>query len=85
MRIIEPSKTFLASRERLAPRGSPAYAAVVLVLRSLMDETRPLVGPEDRSVRRGVLVMGRPAPGTDLVVCYVPGGDAVTVVDLIRG
>jgi hypothetical protein len=27
--------------------------------------------------------MGRPVPGTGLVVCYIPAGDDVIVVDLL--
>lgn len=84
MRIPHLRKAFIDARLRLAPKGTPEHEALTGVLRSLVDESVPLVGPHDRSVPHGPLLMGRPVPGTDLVVCYVPAGNEVTLVNLVR-
>jgi hypothetical protein len=49
-----------------------------------MDERMPLVAPDDRAVTHGASVMGRPVPGTDLLVCYVPAGPDVHVITVVR-
>lgn len=84
MRVVHLRPAFNSERARLAPRGTAAYDGVVRVLRTLADESVSLVGPEDRAVPHGITIMGRPVPGTDLVVCYVPAGTDVSVVDLVR-
>jgi hypothetical protein len=58
--------------------------ALELALFRLMDEDIPLVGSDDRAVPYGPNVMGRPIPGTDLLVCYIPAGTALYVIDVVR-
>lgn len=84
MRILHLRGRFPGARLRLAPPGSPAHHALVTVLRSLADESQGLVLPSDIAVPHGPTVMGRPVPGTSLVVCYVPAGMDVLVMDLIE-
>jgi hypothetical protein len=54
------------------------------VLRELMDDRVPLVGPDDRAVTHGASLMGRPVLGTDLLVCYHPAGPEVHVINVVR-
>ena len=68
----------------LAVPGTPEREALERVIYSLMDERVPLVGPEDRAIEHGSSVMGRLVPGTDLVVCFVPAGPEVYVINLVR-
>jgi hypothetical protein len=65
----------------LTPEEARAVAAVIA---ELMDDRIPLVRPGDLTVDLGMQVMGRRVPGTGLVVCYVPGGDMVGVVNIRR-
>ena len=69
--------------DALAPSGAPRKA-LAGVIAELMDDGVPLVRPGDLSVLHGSAIMGRPVPGTDLVVCYVPGGEQVFVVNIRR-
>ncbi|MFT3774906.1 MAG: hypothetical protein QM820_56890 [Minicystis sp.] len=84
MRVLHLKDTARDAIHALAPRGTDARAAVMRVLRELMDERIPLVGPEDRSVVHGPFIMGRAVPGAQLIICYVPGRNEVFVVNLIR-
>jgi hypothetical protein len=54
------------------------------VLRDLTDDRVPLVGPDDRAITHGASVMGRPVPGTELLVCYIPAGPDVYVIGVVR-
>jgi hypothetical protein len=58
--------------------------AVALVIEAMKDEDAPLVGPDDFTLVRGPSVVGRRVSGTDLVVCYMPLGLLVVVVDILR-
>jgi hypothetical protein len=58
--------------------------AVSAVVAEFLDDRVPLVRPDDVSVLHGASIMGRRVPGTDLVVCYVPAGEQVFVVNLRR-
>jgi hypothetical protein len=59
-------------------------AAVSAVIAGMMDERVPLVGAHDFAITHGSSIMGRAVPGTNLVVCYVPAGDEVFVVNIRR-
>ena len=83
MRVLNLRPRFHISKERLAPRGTPQHDAVVGVLRDLADERVPLVRSGDHAVPHAPTLMGRPVLGTGLVVCYIPAGDDVIVVDLL--
>ena len=72
------------ARDSYALLGATEREAVEAILFSLMDERQPLVGPTDHAVTHGAAVMGRPVPGSDLVLCYVPAGPEVHVVGLAR-
>lgn len=84
MRLLHLSKKAQNAGQLLAPRGTPERAALARTLNELGDASIPLVGSGDREVVHGSSVMGRPVPGTALVVCYVPGGDDVFVVNVVR-
>jgi hypothetical protein len=86
MRALDVSgRRFRREQARFAPRGSDAYQAILGVLRALCAAgPRDLPGPEDVAVELPMSVMGRPVPGTDLVVAYVAGPDVLHVVALIR-
>ena len=84
MRLLHLSKRAQNAGHRLAPRGTRERAALAQVLHGLTDEAIPLVGPGDREITHGSSVMGRLVPGTDLTVCYVPGGNDVFVVNIVR-
>jgi hypothetical protein len=85
MRVLDlKSAAFRRALVALAPRGSAGYAAVIGVLRQLADEGTPLVGPEDRAVAIPMSVPARSVPGTDLCVLFVPGGEVVHVIGLVR-
>lgn len=73
-----------AARDVLRTLGPDARRAVAAVIAELMDDHVPLVGPNDFSVTRGSQIMGRAVPGADLVVCYVPAGNHLFVVDITR-
>lgn len=49
-----------------------------------MDARLPLPGPEDRAVDLPPSVVGRPVPGTNLVLCYIPAGNEVYVLAIMR-
>jgi hypothetical protein len=67
-----------------APKGSAAYAAVLVVLRELgAAGPRDLPGPEDVLVRLAANVMARPVPGTSLVVAYVAGPDVLHAMAIV--
>ena len=72
MHIPILTKRFRAEIDRLAPHGSPDRAAVIDVLRDLVERA-PLPGPEDGPLEIPRSVVGRAVPGTDLVVAYRPG------------
>lgn len=59
-------------------------AAVSTVIAEMMDEGVPLVGPGDFAIVHGSSIMGRAVSETDLVICYVPAGDDVFVVNIRR-
>lgn len=82
MRVLHLRDVARDAIHALAPRGTPERAAVMAVIRSLMDDRIPLVGPEDRSIVHGPFIMGRRVPGTALLVCYVPAGNEVFVVNV---
>jgi hypothetical protein len=73
VRVPVLTKRFRAEIDRLAPHGSPERAAVVVVVRSLVEASAPLPGPDDSLVHIPQSVIGRAVPGTDLVVTYRPG------------
>ena len=85
MRVLHLRDRARDAIHALAPRGSPDRPALMQVLRELMDERVPLVGPGDRALRHGSTIMGRPVPGSALLVCYVPAGDELFLVNVIRG
>ncbi len=64
--------------------GAAERAAVSALVAEFMDDAVPLVRAGDVSVTHGLPIMGRRAPGTDLIVCYVPAGDQVFVVNIRR-
>lgn len=82
MRALVLRRGFREALPGLAPRGSRAWESLRDVLRELTDERVPLVRPDDRSVALPMAVIGRPVPGTDLLIVYVPGVDEVAVVAL---
>ena len=84
MRVLHLRRRFYASKRRFAPPGSPEGRAVVLVLRELGDEESVVPGPDDRGVDLPPAVLGRPVPGTNLVICYIPAALEVHVVELVR-
>jgi len=90
VRVPVLTKRFRAEIDRLAPRGSPERAAVIEVVRKLVESGAPLPGHEDRPVRIPQSVVGRAAPGTDLVVAYrpgvafLPGIEEVPILALVR-
>jgi hypothetical protein len=55
------------------------------VIAELIDDTVPLVRPGDVAIVHGASIMGRRVPGTDLLVCYVPAGEDVFLVNVQRG
>jgi hypothetical protein len=81
VRSYELTGNFRTAYGLLAAAERVAVSAVVA---ELMDDHVPLVRPDDFSVLHGASIMGRGVPGTDLVVCYVPGGEQVFVVNLRR-
>jgi hypothetical protein len=83
LRVLNLRPRFHISKGRLAPRGTPEHDGVIDVLRNLADERVPLVGPGDHAVPHGPTLVGRAVPGTSLVICYIPAGDNVIVVDLL--
>jgi hypothetical protein len=70
-----------AAWETLSDDDRRAVAAIIV---GLKDERVPLVGAGDISIRVGPQGMGRPVPGTDLVVAYLPWGNRVDIVALVR-
>lgn len=68
--------------DTLAPSGAPRKA-LARVIAELMDDRVALVRSTDLSVTHGSTIVGRRVPGTDLVVCYVPAGDQVFVVNVL--
>jgi hypothetical protein len=70
------------AQPRLAPRGTPEWEAVRRVLNELMDERVPLMRDDDPMVELPHYVLGRVAPGTDLLVVYAPGVGEVFVITL---
>jgi hypothetical protein len=84
LRVLHLRRRFLAARDTLAPAGSPEASALARVLRELMDEDVPLASPRDRAIDLPPSVMGRPVPGAGLIICYVPAGDEVHIVALVR-
>lgn len=83
MRVLNLRPRFYISKDRFAPRSTPAHDGVIAVLRELSDERVPLVGQADFAVPHGPTLLGRPVLGTGLVVCYIPAGNDVIVVDLL--
>ena len=75
------TKTGWAALDEVEPEKAPA---VIRTIASLLDPRVPLVGPGDRSIEHGSSIMGRPAPGTDLVLCFVPLGDELFLVNVRR-
>jgi hypothetical protein len=73
-----------AARAAFALLTPTEATAVAMTIASMMDEEAPLVGPEDMSVAHGSSIMGRPVPGTGLVLCYVPAGAEFFVVNIVR-
>jgi hypothetical protein len=72
-----------AAFDALAPHGAPRKAPAA-VLAEMMDSDVPLVGPGDFPVACDAAIMGRGVPGTGLAVYYVPAGNDVFVVDIVR-
>lgn len=85
MRVLHLKRRFLVTRDLLAPAGTADASALARVLADLMEERLPLVGPGDRSMDLPPCVVGRPVPGTDLVLCYIPAGEDVFAIALVRG
>ena len=90
MRVPLLTKRFRAEIDHLAPRDSPERAAVVEVVRKLVEEGAPLPGPGDGPIQIPQSVVGRVVPGTDLVVAYrpgvtfLPGIEEVPILALLR-
>ena len=57
---------------------------VAAVVAEFMDESVPLVRPDDLSVTQGSAIMGRRVRGSDLVVRYIPAGNDVFMVNIAR-
>ncbi len=72
MRTCHLTKKAWAALDAVEPETAPA---VIRTIASLLDPRVPLVRPDDRSVEHGSSIMGRPVPGTDFVICFVPLGD----------
>lgn len=83
MRVIHLRPRFRDAQPVLAPRGTAAWQAVAAVLRALSDD-HVLPASTDHPVDLPPFVVGRPVPGTDLLVCYFPAGDEVYVLALLR-
>jgi hypothetical protein len=84
LRRIHATPRFRRALRDAAPRGTPLFDAVLEVLITLSDERVHLVGLGDRVVPHGPRIMGRPVRGTEYVVCYIPVGNEVNVVDLVQ-
>jgi hypothetical protein len=81
LRVCHLTKKGWAALDDVEPEKAPA---VIRTIASLLDPRVPLVRPEDRSVEHGSSIMGRPVPGTDLVLCFVPLGDELFLVNVRR-
>ena len=83
MRVLVLRPRFRREQSWLAPRGSAGWQAVRRVLRELIED-QALPSPDDRHVQLPHSVLGRPVPGTDLIVAYIPAVDEVYVIALLR-
>ncbi len=81
MRAVYLSRKALDVYDHL---GLPEREALERIVFELMDESVPLVGAEDRAIRHGISMIGRGVPETDLVVCYIPAGPNVHVINVMR-
>jgi hypothetical protein len=84
LRVLDLRRRFYQTKSQLAPPGTPTHLAVIRVLRELADERAPLPGPQDHAVDLPPSVVGRPVPGTDLVICYIPAGNEVYVIAVLK-
>jgi hypothetical protein len=81
VRDRELSPLAKAAWQRLDPREARAVAAVIA---EMLDERVPLVRDGDFAAPHGASIVARPVEGTDLAVYYVPAGDVVFVVNIVR-
>ena len=81
MRVCHVTKKGWAALDAVPPENA---GAVIRTIASLLDPRVPLVRPDDRSVEHGSAIMGRLVPGTDLLVCFIPLGNEVFLVNVRR-
>ena len=85
LRVLHLRRRFYASKAIFAPAGSREERAIVRALRELADPRLELPRHGDRSMDLPPSVLGRPVKGTDLTLCYLPAGEDVFVIALVRG
>jgi hypothetical protein len=81
VRVCHLTNRGWAALDDVPPEKAPA---VIRTIASLLDTRVPLVRPGDQSVEHGSSIMGRPVQGTDLVLCYVPLGNELFLVNVRR-
>jgi hypothetical protein len=81
VRVCHLTKKGRAALDEVTPEDAPA---VIRTIASLLDPRVPLVRPEDLGVEHGSSIMARAVPGTGLVVCFIPLGDEVFLVNVRR-
>lgn len=81
MRVCHVTKKGWAALDAVPPENAPA---VIRTIASLLDPREPLMRPDDLSVEHGALIMGRPVPGTDLLLCFIPLGNELFLVNVHR-
>jgi hypothetical protein len=84
VRTLDLRPRFVRERATLAPRGTPEDEAIERILDDLEDERLRLPGIADHSVDLPPYVMGRTVPSSALVVAYLPAGDVVHVIALVK-
>ncbi len=81
MRVCHVTKTGWAALDDVPVEKAPA---VIRTAASLLDPRVPLVRPDDQRVEHGSSIMGRPVAGTDLLLCFVPLGTELFLVNVRR-
>ena len=81
MRVCYVTKRGWAALDAVVPEQAPA---VIRAIATLLDPRVPLVRPDDLNAEHGSSIMGRLVPGTDLLVCFVPLGNELFLVNVRR-
>ncbi len=81
MRVCHVTKKGWAALDAVPPEKAPA---VIRIIAGLLDPRLPLVRPDDHSVEHGSSIMGRSVPGTDLLLCFIPLGNELFLVNVRR-